>query len=269
MIDLPDDEPTIVEAMIRFMYEYKIVPPTSFEDAEAAPQFCTQLFLLADKYDIQPIIEQITPKFKRLLSSKNLDWVCNAAKATYAREGTQELRSAVVDYIHEHLNHYLQTSDFEKVMTELGGLGADIIWKMHVKAQDAERSRGYVHFVCDEDENSCNLEFMVNVTANYGMLRAPPFDMEVGTGQMECECPGCGCDRSVVNSVWSERNNLGGDRDWHKYECNYGHHCPNGGPAVYCAHRGRERDLDDEGSLPNLWCPFCKNMTLVRVPEDG
>lgn len=83
----------MVEAMINFFYRFDITTPA---DSSEAIAFQTQLFALADKYDVIPLKNFIRQKYEQLTLAKEPSQIISAVKAVYFTEGTKELRNLVV-----------------------------------------------------------------------------------------------------------------------------------------------------------------------------
>ncbi|KAE9965065.1 hypothetical protein EG328_009982 [Venturia inaequalis] len=140
VIDLPDDEPATVEAMINFLYKFEITTPTN--TAEAMP-LLTSLFTLADKYDVVPLKHIIRQKFEKLCMTKETTHIIAAVKAVYSTEGTTELRCVVVEWAHKYLKAFLNDPGFEETMDEFGEFGKDIA-KLHSAEPSPDQMMGFM-----------------------------------------------------------------------------------------------------------------------------
>lgn len=243
--------------MINFLYKFEITTPTDI--AEAMP-LLTNLFTLADKYDVVPLKHIIRQKFEKLCTTKETTHIIAAVKAVYSTEGTTELRCVVVEWAHKYLKAFLNDPGFEETMDEFGEFGKDIA-KLHSAEPCLDQLMGYVCFKCCAT-SSCELVFMVDIYEEYyyeesyyeDSGRSGPV-MSISDGSLWCECPRCG----ESSGSWGEPSSL--NAIWARYTCDCGKD-----RAILCDHDGQEYKFDTNGAL-HVDCWFCSNPFIKQKDE--
>ncbi|GME22779.1 BTB/POZ domain containing protein [Neofusicoccum parvum] len=127
VIDLKDDDPNAVKAMLEFMYRGTFtVPGDAFRIL-----FIVRAYIIADIYAIPKMKEIATAKFKQLasVSYKDLTFV-TALRIIYESVPDNDkgcMRETAVDIVARHYSLLLANSAFEAVLDDYGALGKDIL----------------------------------------------------------------------------------------------------------------------------------------------
>ncbi|KAI9657349.1 MAG: hypothetical protein M1821_003029 [Bathelium mastoideum] len=126
------DDPDVVHAMLKFLYNFKY----NDDDVTASERmpFAVQVFIIADKYDIEPLKEQATDRFMALTERPPCgNAFSRAVRLIYENtldKGTHELRlrNDAVNYAWAKY-HELVTGDggFKQVLDEVCGFGSNMV----------------------------------------------------------------------------------------------------------------------------------------------
>lgn len=167
IIDLPDDDVLLEEAMIKFMYEFELREFS--KDEPDALLFLANLFALADKYDISSLKKIIAKTFVDMAIELHFaDYEVQFSSAieliyTTTPSSVRELRDAAVGLAQTHLYILLKSEEFEDVMDRTGEFGKDLTKRIHAEPWRGFRIAGMVKFVCEEDDHACGLNWMMDI----------------------------------------------------------------------------------------------------------
>ncbi|EOD49392.1 putative btb poz domain protein [Neofusicoccum parvum UCRNP2] len=135
VVDLKDDDPSAVKAMLEFMYRGTFTIPG---DAVSPILFAVRAYIIADIYAVPNMKKIATAKFSELASVnyKNPNFV-TALRVIY--ESAQDndkgcMRETAVDIVSKHYDLLLANSAFEAVLDDHGALGKDILRALLRKA---------------------------------------------------------------------------------------------------------------------------------------
>ncbi|KAI9784671.1 MAG: hypothetical protein M1816_000787 [Peltula sp. TS41687] len=126
VIDLKDDDVQVVEAMLQFLYatDYdsnKIVSPMLFN---------IRVYVLADKYDIEPLKKLAKAKFEKAMwSCWKMDDFPDAVAEVYGSTmpTDRSLRGPVAEVSYENLQQLLKDDGFGATLEQTVGFAADVI----------------------------------------------------------------------------------------------------------------------------------------------
>ncbi|KAE9984452.1 hypothetical protein EG328_008751 [Venturia inaequalis] len=149
VVDLPDDDPVAVKAMIEFLY----LGSYSYDQETIQWSLHFKVATIADKYDINPLENfayNVLEKAKSDLPDDNE--FAAAAKWTYENTGVGGSgRKVIVEVAVRHLKDLLGSEAFSNVVGEVAEFGRDIlIATQEVKEKTLNSSKaGYKCFACD------------------------------------------------------------------------------------------------------------------------
>ncbi|KAK5188259.1 hypothetical protein LTR47_011507 [Exophiala xenobiotica] len=130
-IDLMEDDPGAVEAMIRFMYENEY-DSSGNSDGQVSPMlFDVRVYQVADKYGVRALKKMSKEKFGH---ATNICWGMDdfphVITHVYSSSGCEELRETVARVSHEHIEILTAKDRFWRVLRETSGFAADIVHLM-------------------------------------------------------------------------------------------------------------------------------------------
>ncbi|PLN76859.1 BTB/POZ domain protein [Aspergillus taichungensis] len=134
VIQLEEDDPRALEAMIHFMYGFSYDSSGSDRGRTSPMLFNVNVYQTGDKYDIPKLKEQAKEKFAVAL--KNC-WemddfpvaIARAYSTTVASD--RGLRDLIVDTCLEHISELLENDDFKQVLRETLDFAADLVHKQY------------------------------------------------------------------------------------------------------------------------------------------
>ncbi|KAE9965064.1 hypothetical protein EG328_009981 [Venturia inaequalis] len=257
IIDLPHDDPILVKAMIKFMYEFKY-DDSKIGDPTANLLFHAKIASMADKYDIQPMKELAIANFRLKAEVERNESVLAAIQAAYNVEGVNELKSAAVILALKWSEYLFGMQEFENFMDENGEFGKEFVKHVLLDAKQYRRRRygGLINCTC---ELGCQLDFMINVLDVDSYTSEPYLKQDMG--KFWCKCPRDGCEEDTAGIAY--QIGIGASlhcEGWFKYLCPE----KNCKKVIYCRHEKEE--LEEEESLL-IVCPACESSMKLKGPE--
>ncbi|KAE9992671.1 hypothetical protein EG327_008272 [Venturia inaequalis] len=161
VIDLPDDDLALVEAMINFMYTFRY---GSTDPNEHQPLlFDANVFALADKYDVSGFRQAAVMAFKVKLGTDSIDEFVEAVPAIYTNTppSVMELRTTAVNFAKMQLKVLAKTDAFMVMMDSVGAFGKDLVRSIACEMERGPNQTGNIQFTCNTE--FCKLRTMVNL----------------------------------------------------------------------------------------------------------
>jgi speckle-type POZ protein len=128
-IDLPEDEPSIVNAMLQYLYTFDYNYAVD-EKQDPLAVAHAKVYALADKYDIGPLKTVAGTKFKaaaELLAET--PHFLQAIRLVYETTPSEDrgLRDITVEVSKECFSHLLKDPEFDDLLQEKGHFGRDLL----------------------------------------------------------------------------------------------------------------------------------------------
>ena len=162
-IELHDDEPAVVDAMVQFFYKHEYDLPSPATSTVSPAIFHVQVHNLADKYDITALQEQATNKVKTIVYA---DWhdarFAELVKHVYSTGPSKSLlRAFLSELVADHAKELLITDDdlsqaFAAVAADVPELG------MNVACCLARRIRSTAPVLYECSAPSCGITYGFN-----------------------------------------------------------------------------------------------------------
>jgi speckle-type POZ protein len=128
-MELKEDEASVVEAMLRFMYQFDYDSSGS-DQARVSPLiFNVKVYSIADKYDVPALKLQAKGKFEDAAETCwNMDDFPHAITEIYASIPATDrgLSDPVVEIACKNINPLLEKQDFRDVLKNSAGFAADV-----------------------------------------------------------------------------------------------------------------------------------------------
>lgn len=128
VIQLMDDDPHAVEAMIHFMYGYRY---DGSGRGRASPMlFHIKVYHVADKYGIPKLKQRAREKFKTMVQACwQTDEFPNAIAEAYTTtpQADRGLRDPLLEICQDHIDDLLRHDEFCQVLDEIVGFAADLV----------------------------------------------------------------------------------------------------------------------------------------------
>ncbi|TVY20478.1 Kelch-like protein 25 [Lachnellula arida] len=125
-IALEDDEPEIVDIMVRFLYEQSL-------DLEATETntlllLAVKVYVIGDKYDIGALSELAKNKFEELVGPawENPSFI-RALEIIYKQTPDRTLKDLAIKVITVHIDKLLAKEEFTDLCKEIGALALDVL----------------------------------------------------------------------------------------------------------------------------------------------
>ena len=142
MIELKEDEASVVEAMLNFMYNFNYDASGSDQAPVSPMTFSARVYSIADKYHVPALKSQAKQKFEKAVKTCwNMDDFPNAIIEVYNSTPATDrgLRDLVVGIAYMHINTLLKKQDFRNVLEETVGFAADVTEFMAVEGDSAPK----------------------------------------------------------------------------------------------------------------------------------
>ena len=124
VIELPDDDLPVVEAMLNFLYHFDY-------QASISPMiFNAKVYSIADKYDIPTLKSQAVEKSRKSVETCwSMDDFPHAIREIYSSTPGNDrgLRDLVVKIACEHMETLSKQPDFRILLEEACGFAADVV----------------------------------------------------------------------------------------------------------------------------------------------
>ncbi|KXT00476.1 hypothetical protein AC578_1917 [Pseudocercospora eumusae] len=161
VIPLPKDHPTVVGAMIDFFYLSDYDDEMGIRDAQPCSpiMFNVLVFTIADKYDVQPLVDLATEKFcQRAESEWRTTAFANAVRELWenAPEGDRKMQNKVLEVSSAHANGLLKEDygqAFRKLVAEITLFGTQF------QLATLNRTRNFLTAHSTYRCKSCNRQF--------------------------------------------------------------------------------------------------------------
>lgn len=250
VIDLPDDDLALVEAMINFMYTFRY---GSTDPNEHQPLlFDANVFALADKYDVSGLRQAAVTAFKVKLGTGSIDEFVEAVPAIYTNTppSVMELRTAAVNFAKMQLKALAKTDAFIGMMERVGAFGKDLVKSMASEMERGPNQTGNIEFTCNTE--FCKLRTMVNIY-NVGYESQNSIRWINSGRRLYIYCPQCRNDTYASNPL---RDVAFVDDFWFAAVC-LNKTCKSLEVAVFCS-RSEQANLPEIREKP-LACLACSN----------
>lgn len=144
-IDLSDDPPECVEALLQYLYEFEY--QVTLDDPGTESRFHLSMALIADKYDISALKECAVEKCKHAIHGNCFpDVFADVTAAAYESSvALKELCSFIVKFAIDHSDIGIgktMHSSFEKVMRSVPDLAVDLSRELHQQLLSARPTKG-------------------------------------------------------------------------------------------------------------------------------
>ncbi|KAL3474861.1 BTB/POZ protein [Aspergillus californicus] len=130
VIQLKDDDPRAVEAMVHFLYGFNYDSSGSDQGRNSPMLFNVKVYQIGDKYGIPNLKAQAKEKFSvAIRTCWEMDDFPIAIASTYSTTASADrgLRDLLVSTSLEHINDLLKNDDFKQTLGETLGFAADLV----------------------------------------------------------------------------------------------------------------------------------------------
>ncbi|KAL2864416.1 BTB/POZ protein [Aspergillus lucknowensis] len=130
VIQLEDDDPRAIEAIIHFMYGFNYDSSGSDQGQTSPMLFNVNVYQIGDKYGVPKLKEQAKEKFMVAIKACwEMDDFPVTITSTYSTTTPTDrgLRDLIISTCLEHLNKLLENDDFKQVLRETLGFAADLV----------------------------------------------------------------------------------------------------------------------------------------------
>jgi hypothetical protein len=141
-INLDNDEPEAVEAMLHYMYHGSYVDPGNAPQDIAPILLDVRMFIIADKYFIKPLKSVTRAKFAQHCADewKSADFAL-AIREIYATElSDTSVKDIAIKTIREHTGEFFTDRDtyegIHKAMRDIPAFGADVLGELAATKYD-------------------------------------------------------------------------------------------------------------------------------------
>lgn len=152
-INLEEDEPSVVQAMLHYMYKSDYYDNHSRKPDDRSPLlFNLQVFVLADKYQVEGLKVAAAEKIQRILANgdswTHVDFV-PALRMICGDEfpQAQAIRDGAIQVAHDNLDKLLEKDEFIAALNSVAGLGSALTKKLGGNPGTA--ANGMNQFFCD------------------------------------------------------------------------------------------------------------------------
>ncbi|KAL1979195.1 hypothetical protein VTN96DRAFT_6523 [Rasamsonia emersonii] len=180
VVQLKDDDPRAVEAMVHFMYGYEYDSSGSDRGRISPILFNVKVYQLADKYGVPQLKQRAKEKFENIAKTcwQMDDFPTAIAEAyTCTPKEDRGLRDTLVEISCEHIDELQKNDDFQTVLEEAVGFAADLVQYL---ARWKPPNSNLMKYRCP----NCSAQWL----------------LERCTGDVMYHCPFCGNHRSNWNS---------------------------------------------------------------------
>lgn len=131
MIELREDDPRAIEAMIHFMYEGEY-DSSKGRDGPTSPMILNvRVYRVADKYGVRALKELSKEKFEYSTSTCwDMDDFPHVITDVYETSECKDLRDTVAIISQQHIKALLKKNNFYRVLEETSGFAADLVQLM-------------------------------------------------------------------------------------------------------------------------------------------
>lgn len=127
-IELQEDDPRAVEAMINFMYGRDYDSSGNSSGRISPILFNIKVYLVADKYGIETLKRLSKEKFDKVASSCwDMDDFPHAITEVYIESSHAELQNTIAMVAHQHVRELLKKEDFQLVLSETSGFASHLL----------------------------------------------------------------------------------------------------------------------------------------------
>ena len=131
-VDLSDDDPQVVETLIHYFYNFDYPDPTNGQNDVPPIVLDVQMYIIADKYFIEPLKQLAIQKFEnRAKLEWDTDAFADAVGEAYdsTAEGSNPLKRIAISTVKKHSKELLDESKgythFLKILSTTPAFGAD------------------------------------------------------------------------------------------------------------------------------------------------
>ncbi|PWY80864.1 hypothetical protein BO94DRAFT_548160 [Aspergillus sclerotioniger CBS 115572] len=158
LIDLHDDDPAIIEEMLRFMYGFSYTPRS---DTIPPLLFHVKAYRIGDKYEIPGLKDAAKRTFvKDVKRDWKSDAFVSAIKEAYTTTMPTDrgIRDPLVNIAMQHIDTFMQEEEFKRALRETVGFGCDLFQVQYDQAKSQQAKRAI--YEC----NTCGCKFSMDCT---------------------------------------------------------------------------------------------------------
>ncbi|KAF1345122.1 hypothetical protein BDV97DRAFT_41648 [Delphinella strobiligena] len=157
-INLFDDDPRAVVAMLRHVYDhsYDMVPSLAGGRRVKELLFYAEVFIVAERYDVPTLMTEVARDFKQLAETNynTVDFL-NAIQKLYHFENAADktLHKCVQEICQKNIGELLQETEFVEMLELVAPLTAHLLTDIIAESNKALKPALYTMTFCSECEN--------------------------------------------------------------------------------------------------------------------